>query len=175
MEDTFLEAGRLADGCDDAQWVWTPSPGVWSAAGCIAHLNQTNREYVTAIRSVLESGNPERSAATDFRYGVLERWFVKSMEPPVKIKLKAPKVFVPLAVDSKEAAMAEWQRIHLELTSLIERSEPLHLTKNKVISPAVRLLKISLGMAFALIAAHNRRHLYQAREMIGRAPRSAAT
>lgn len=62
---------------------------------------------------------------------MLERWFVKSMDPPVKIKLKAPKVFTPLVTDTREAAMAEWQRIHLELTSLIEGSDPLHHTQKQ--------------------------------------------
>ena len=111
----------------------------------------------------------------EFKYGVLERWFLKSLEPPVKMKGKAPKVFVPLTVDSRESAMAEWHRIHLDLTSLTCRSEPLHFRRVKVVSPFSRFIKISLGKAFAMIAAHNRRHLWQAGEMISRAPNSAAT
>ncbi len=69
---------------------------VWSAGGCIAHLNRT-------IRRVCESGDPERSAGTEFRYGMLERWFGKSMEPAVKIKLKTPKVFVTVQIPPKIA------------------------------------------------------------------------
>ena len=96
LEGTFLGAEMLGGGCGDAQRRWTPSPGVWFAGGCIAHLNRT-------IRRVCESGDPERSAGTEFRYGMLERWFGKSMEPAVKIKLKTPKVFVTVQIPPKIA------------------------------------------------------------------------
>ncbi len=175
LEATLLEAEKLAADCDDAQWQWTPAAAVWSAGGCIAHLNQVNRAYATAIRLVLEGGNLQQSAAMEFRYGLLERWFVKSMEPPVKMRLPAPTLFIPRRVDTREAAMSEWQRIHFELASLIQRSEPLHLSRVKVVSPANRFIKLSLGMAFALIAAHNRRHLWQARKMISAANSAAAS
>ena len=174
LENTFRDGQHLATQYSEAQWLWTPAPGVWSAAGCLEHLNQTNREYISAIRRVVESVDAERSTSAEFRYRLLERWFVKSLEPPVRIKLKAPEVFAPAAAKSRETSMAEWQRIHLELLALVEGSEPFHLARNKVTSPVSRHIRFSLGIVFRLIAAHNRRHLYQARQMTARAPSSAA-
>ncbi|MEO8130598.1 MAG: DinB family protein [Bryobacteraceae bacterium] len=174
LKDTLLEAEGLAGSCEEAGWSWKPAPGVWSAAACLAHLNQTNREYVASIRRIVIGGSPMLSDAPLFRYGLLERWFVKSMGPPVKVRLKAPKVFAPQSENSRDETMAEWRRIHLELMSLIEESARLDLRKNRVISPVSRHFQISLGMVFPLIAAHNRRHLFQARRTLEYAASSLA-
>jgi len=166
LAESSLEAEKLASDLDDGQWRWSPAAEVWPAGACIAHLNETNRLYIAAIRKMIEDRSPVPSADVSFRYGMLERWFVKSMEPPPKFKMKAPKSFVPITVPSRVEALAEWRRIHTELMTLIERADALHLSRNKVISPVNRFIKLSLGMAFALVAAHNRRHIYQAKETV---------
>jgi hypothetical protein len=163
LEASSSEVRWLAAELDETRWQTSPRQGAWSAGECIAHLNETNRKYSAAIRDTVESGSAERWAGTSFRYGMLERWFVNSLEPPPKMKVSAPKLFVPDGVSSRDEAMAEWNRIHLELIALLERSDGLHLSRDKVVSPVSRFLKLSLGISFALVAAHNRRHIYQAK------------
>ena len=82
------------------------------------------------------------------------------MKPEIAFKkgiLELLQVFTPLAVDTREGG--------LKLTSLVERSKALHLSRNKVVSPLSHFI---LEMAFALIAGQNRRHFDQALQSIGR-------
>jgi hypothetical protein len=174
LQESSSDAEKLILSMNDRQWSWSPEPGAWPPSACIEHLNQTNRLYVTAIRECLDNPAAVPSKDASLRYGLLERWFVKSLEPPVKRKWKAPRAFVPVAVASRAEALGEWNRIHADIMALMERADPFHLSRNKVTSPVTRFMKISLGMAFALMAAHNRRHLHQAKEVIGREVRRAA-
>jgi hypothetical protein len=51
------------------------------------------------------------------------------------------------------------------LKGLLQQSAGLDLRRIRVVSPVTRLLKLSLVGAFALTAAHDRRHLYQGWEV----------
>jgi hypothetical protein len=54
--------------------------------------------------------------------------------------------------------------LHLQsqLTLLAQSADGLDLARIKVPTPISRLIRLSLGMTFAQVAAHERRHLDQA-------------
>jgi hypothetical protein len=52
----------------------------------------------------------------------------------------------------------------------LERADGLDLRRVKVATPISRFLKMSLGAMFAQIAAHERRHLEQARRVREKLP-----
>jgi hypothetical protein len=60
---------------------------------------------------------------------------------------------------------AEWERTHDQFADLLKDANGLDLARIKVTSPALRLLKYGLGMGFWIWTAHDRRHLWQAREV----------
>jgi hypothetical protein len=53
----------------------------------------------------------------------------------------------------------------------IEQADGLDLKRVKVVSPISSFLKFSLGMTFAQAAAHERRHLAQARRVLAKLPK----
>lgn len=59
--------------------------GSWSVAECLDHLSSTNRVYLHAMKEpairAREQGIFRRGAAAP---GFVARWFVRTMEPPVK-------------------------------------------------------------------------------------------
>jgi hypothetical protein len=91
----------------------------------------------------------------------MSRSFVRFSGPPVKLKFKAPKVYRPPANEPKEKVLAEFVAIHDQLLELISKSNGLDLARIKV-GTVFPYLKFSLGQRFALLAAHDRRHLRQA-------------
>jgi hypothetical protein len=100
-----------------------------------------------------------------FPYGYLSRTFVRFSEPPVKLKFKAPNVYQPPSAQSKDKVVAEFIAIHDQLLELISKSNGLDLARVKVRVIPFPRLKFSLGQRFALLAAHDRRHLRQAWEV----------
>jgi hypothetical protein len=165
LESLIPRARALTAGLSPEQWTARPAPDAWSIAECLEHLNTTNRLYLPAITGKIEEGRVRGwTGDGPFRTGFLEGWFVRALEPPPRMRTKAPKAFLPARIGEPEAILAEWERQHRRLVELAQAASGLHLTRLRVTSPVSRFMKVSLLAAFHLIAAHDRRHLWQAEQ-----------
>ena len=175
IESFVPKARELCASLSTDAFVWRPSPGAWSVAECLDHLNVTNRLYVQQIEQALNASRASGLLGSGpFRMGWLERIFVGSLEPPVKLRVKAPAKFMPVPRSSADEIVAEWERTHSQLAELVRASAGLHLTKIRIPSPGTSLLKLSLFAVYHLIPAHDRRHLWQASRVVGQLPAALA-
>jgi hypothetical protein len=62
--------------------------------------------------------------------------------------------------------MAAFRAYQVQYIDRLRQASGLDLARARVSSPAARWLTMSLGSGFALMAAHERRHLWQARRVI---------
>jgi len=98
-----------------------------------------------------------------FHYGFLARTFLWVLEPPVRMRVKAPNVFQPRPRPDVQAALHAFIARHAELQDLLQLAEGLDLAAIRVTSPANGKLKLPVGAMFGILTAHARRHLWQAR------------
>ena len=169
-------AEKLAAGLSDEQFCWRPAPGVWSVCENLLHLIASGRLYLSAIDGAISHARENGfTAPGPFRYSMFDRWFVWMMEPPVRLKLRAPKNFLPPAVQPGEQVLQDFAALNQDWLRRLEEVRGLDLKRIKIPSPASARIKVSLGTTFALNAAHERRHLWQAEKSIagafGPAPR----
>lgn len=150
---------------------WQPGPGRWSMGQCLEHLNTTERAFLPRIHEAIERvrASGKRSAGPT-RIGFFMRWFIREMEPPPKRRFRTKPAFVPPSVLRKDAVLAEFTALHDQLLQYLEGVNGYDLGSVKIGSPFAPLLRYNLGAAFALIAAHDRRHLWQAREVVKQLP-----
>ena len=161
IENIKEDALELTATLDEAQFCWRPSPKSWSIGDCLAHLNLTDGLDLPSISEEIERAHKEGiTGKGPFRYGFFSRRFIRSVEPPVKLKVKAPKLYRPLPDQAKEKVVAQFISTHDRMLELLLRSNGLDLARIKVPTP-IRI-KFSLGQRFALFTAHDRRHLWQA-------------
>lgn len=166
FEAAGADARELLAGIGDAAFNWRRAPGTWSMAECLDHLNITGRKYLRALDRAIEDGRRNGLVgAGPFRYGLLEGWTVRAMDAPPMFKVKAPRAFVPASDGRRDELLAAFLALQGEFTDRLARAEGLDFAKVKARSPVSRHLKFSLGKAFAGIAAHQRRHLWQARQL----------
>lgn len=165
FEANRRDAQDLAAGLDDRQFNWRTAPGRWSIAECLAHLNITGQMYHAIIdRSIKRARAANHPfAAGPFRHGLFGKLFLRATEPPAKIKIKAPKLIAPPPEHLLAVVMPAYVSLHDQLNYRLRDANGLDLARVKVVSPFTRVLKLSLGLAFAIIAAHERRHRWQAR------------
>jgi hypothetical protein len=157
-EDALELTAPLAE----AQFNWRPSPKQWSISECLVHLNLADGLDLPALTGEIERARAAGlTGSGPFRYGFLSRRFIRWTEPPPKIRVKAPKPYRPLPDQPKEKVVTEFVWIHERLLELLSKSNGLDLARIKVPTPIPRV-KFSLGQRFALITAHDRRHLWQA-------------
>ena len=161
------DPGALVDALTDEQFNWQPAPGSWSVAQCIEHLNTTARLYLPqldeAIANAIRRGTYGEGP---FSYNVIGRFFTAAMEPPARFRVSAPKMFHPPAPRPRPAVMAAFRAYQVQFTDRLRQANGLDLARAKVRSPGAAWLRFSLGSGFALMLAHERRHLWQARNVV---------
>jgi hypothetical protein len=163
FDDNVARARALSVALDDVRFTRQPEPGRWSAATCLDHLNVTNESYVRKIRRAL-AASEKRKGRDHVGPGLLGGLFLRMMEPPVKRRLPAPKPFTPGDTRDRVAILQRFEQVHKDLKRLIDEAAEYDWSRVKMSSPASKLIRFNLAAALAIIAAHDRRHLWQAEE-----------
>lgn len=160
------DARELLAGIADPAFNWRRVPGTWSMAECLDHLNLTGRKYLRALHRAIDEGRAKNLVGDGpFRYGLMESWAVRIMDAPPMFRIKAPRAFVPAPEAPLAESLAAFVALQDEFQECLARADGLDLRRVKARSPVSRHVKFSLGKAFAGIAAHQRRHLWQARQL----------
>ena len=163
MANVKEDAQELTAALSDDQFNWRPAPGHWSISECLTHLVSVDRRSVEVLAPEIERARQAGVVASGpFRYGFFSRKFVANVEPPVRFRVKAPKEYLPAPDQSKEKVVAEFQSTCDRVIELIRAANGLDLARLKVPVPFSKFVKFSLGQRFALLTAHDRRHLWQA-------------
>ena len=166
FERLSAEADALVAPLSEAQFNWQPVPGSWSVAECIEHLNVTARLYLPNLdEGIADAIRRGLYAEGPFPYNWIGRFIAASQEPPARFKFKAPKTFHPAPNRSRHDIMAAFRAYQVQYIDRLRQANGLDLARARVSSPAGKWLRMPLGSGFALMAAHERRHLWQARRV----------
>lgn len=161
------KVGAMLGPLSQRQLSWYPSPGVWSVAQCISHLIVSGNEYKYQIEEAIKKASQERPVREDpLRYSLVGKLFINMIEPPVGRKIKTQKFLDPAIINQKNRLIEEFSEINDELIAAVQSSENLDISRIKVVLPVSKLLRFKLTDAFAFIAAHERRHIWQAENVI---------
>jgi hypothetical protein len=166
FEQIANEAKELTRGLTEAQFNWRPGPDRWSIEECLAHLTAVGMVEVEAIEKAVNEAKAKGITGTGpFEYPVWERFILRETEPPVRHQMPAPKRFVPVHGQPITGVLPTFLHVQRQFTLQIELADGLDLRRVKVPTPIAPLLKLSLGSTLAQAAAHERRHMAQARRV----------
>jgi DinB superfamily len=167
FEQVSSEADALVDSLRDEQFHWRPAPDVWSIAECLDHLNVTARVYLPKFdEGIAEATRVGAYGRGPFRSSWIGRVLIRTSEPPTRVRMKAPQLFLPAPGLPRHHVRRTLRGYQVEFVDRLNRANGLDLARARVTSPVSRWLGFSLCAAFALMAAHERRHLWQARRMV---------
>lgn len=141
--------------------------GGWSVAECLLHVAVTAEAYLPVIGEALKEGRKAgKLGEGPFQYGLLARMFLWVLEPPVRMRFKAPGIFQPRPQPDLQEALDRFVAAHLAVQKLLGEAAGLDLAAIRVTSPANEKVKLPVGAAFGVLTAHARRHLWQARRVV---------
>jgi len=169
LSDAGERATRLVNGLDENRFRARPDPSGWSAAECLAHLNLMDEAMLPRIDAAILEGqaggaDPARRYRRDL-VGWLLSW---SLEPPARMKTRTTPPFVPTSTDSRDAVLSRFMDLKAQLGRRLEAASGLDLNCLRVRSPINEKIFYNLYSAFRIIAAHERRHLWQAEQALAR-------
>lgn len=153
----------LLGGLTEDQLIWHEHARAWSIADCLNHLLVTGNESLPNIRRTMtEARSRGLLGRGPFRHGVLGNWFIRLMDAPPKIKFKVPHAYRPTLGLPVSEIVAGFFLLQQKLIQALKEAEGIDLARAKVSNPVSQWFRMSLGQEFALTAAHERRHLWQA-------------
>jgi hypothetical protein len=157
------DAERIVAPLDDEQINWSPARGAWSIAQCLDHLNVANGRYFGAMTAAVaraEAGGLTRRGP--IRSSFLGRWFVAMLEPPVRLNARAPGNIRPAGHRHKAEVWPEFVRQHTHMRASIAGWGQVDLNRAVFPNPLVGYGRLRAGTGLRIIAAHDRRHVWQA-------------
>lgn len=168
IEANKREGKAVAAGLSDARFNWRAGPEKWSIAECLQHLNLAVTKTLPAFDKAIAEGRANgRLAPGPFRYGWFSRWMVASMEPPPKRRMRTFPIFALPAGASYQSGdvLPQFDAVRDQLAERVRQADGLDLSRIRVVSPVNRLLRLPLGAYFNFVITHDRRHLWQARQV----------
>lgn len=166
VEPLRNEAHALLEGLSPKQANWRATPDQWSIAQCIDHITLTLRLYPERVRDAIEESRTRVAAgARPYREGWFSRWFVRSMEPPPRMRVRTRRSVEPPVDLDGAAVLAAFDDELTKFSDLVAAADGVSLIHGRVQSPFLKLLRFTLGQTFAINLGHARRHLWQARQV----------
>jgi len=160
------DAPGLVAGLSTDRFNWRPAPNRWSISECLGHLNVAARLFMPTFDTAIAEGRQRGLTATGpFAYPLLQRYFVRLMEPPPAVRVRTPGPFTPVYGATPDSVLNDffgWQDQFLER---LKKADGLDLRRIRAQSPVLPWVKYGLGIGFAAYLAHERRHLWQARQV----------
>ena len=168
IEAIERQADEVSQGLTDDQFFWQPDGGRrWSVAQCLDHLAAGVEVYVTTLTPVIADarrrGVPRRNPA---KPGFFGQKFVNSLEPPVKMRGKAPNKILPRPKRTRAEIMTSFHGGHAAFRRLVAECAEIDTNAVTFPNPFITFVKMKVSTALNVIPAHARRHILQARHVV---------
>lgn len=175
LNDATARAWSLVKSTDGRLFTVRPHPNSWSASECLAHLSISTELFLPVLGKALDDARKrglksDKAPKMDI-IGRVMRWF---LEPPIRQRLKTGAPFVPKSVRAKAEAFGEFSSLQNKLLEILRACRGFDLRKMKIVSPFDKRVKYNVYSAFRIVAAHERRHLWQAEQAVEALRRPAA-
>lgn len=165
FERLAAEADALVAPLSEEQFMWQPSPGSWSVAQCLDHLNATARVYLPALdEGISEAIRRGVYGEGPFKYNWLGRLSVHFSD--TRLRLKAPANVQPGQGRTRREIVAAFHAYQVQCIDRLRQANGVDLARARVRMPVSGWIRIPLGSAFALMVAHSKRHLLQAKRVM---------
>jgi hypothetical protein len=167
LDATDRAADVLVAGLSEEQLHWQPNGGKsWSIAQCLEHLATANSIYAKPIRSAIDAarqrgltrGEPSRST-------FLGEWFVRSLDVPVRRRLRAPSNTRPSSGLPRDEVLRRYHDTNQFARQLILDAAGVDVNRATFRTPFFRFSRVRIATGLRVIVAHNRRHLWQAEQV----------
>ena len=160
-------AAELAAGLNMTQLTWQPGGGErWSILECLDHLAISSEIYLDAMQPAVGDARPGSAAAVFQTAGFPSTKFVRDLEPPPRTKIRAPAKIRPRPTLNPEGILPQFLKSMDRVSALVASSSGKDLNAVRFRNPLFPVIRFTVASGFLMLAAHGRRHLWQAEQVL---------
>jgi hypothetical protein len=138
--------------------------GSWSATECLDHLARTTLSFLPAISRAIASA-PKLATNRPLRTGAIALLLIRNLEPPYRLRYKVIPELVPQETGF-EAAWSNFEKSQSQLFEAVQSAVGFAIDKVQVRCPVYARISYNVYGAFRMLAAHQRRHLWQMQQIL---------
>jgi hypothetical protein len=139
-------------------------PGSWSATECLDHLARTTLSFLPAISRAIATA-PKLATNRPLRTGTITLLLIRNLEPPYRLRYKVIPELVPQETGF-EAAWSNFEKSQSQLSEAVHAAVGFAIDKVQVRCPVYARISYNVYGAFRMLAAHQRRHLWQMQQIL---------
>lgn len=165
LDRQLARAQALVSSVDDQLLHRQPPRGGWSMLQCLQHIVLTNQAILTAMVATAPPRNAAGELDTHVAQNGVARFFLWVLEPPVRwLRVKSLPAVVPEYVPDARQVLADLEATHRQVTQLMRSLSSAEVNTIRFPDLFNPRFSHSLGVGMLIIAAHERRHLWQAEQ-----------
>lgn len=139
-------------------------PESWSTAECLDHLARTTSAFLPAISAAIAAA-PKLTSNRTLRTGTMALLLIRHLEPPYRLRYKVLSQLLPQEKDF-DAAWVAFEKSQLLLSDAVRSAAGHAIDRMSVPCPACTHVTYNAYGAFRMLAAHQRRHLWQIQQIL---------
>lgn len=169
FKEAKYDAEQFLRNLDEHTAMKRPDATTWCAVECYDHLVKTGQIYLKLVQEAMEeSGQTKNEKQGTFSTRLHVRLMIDSMEPPYTMKMNTFSDLVPerrTRLD-KKSTMQEFLKLQDDFIAFLNHYRGFDLDAVTITSPFASFLKFRIHEAVLYIQAHQRRHMWQAKQVI---------
>jgi hypothetical protein len=171
LQAQFNAAGRRAQALVESAGAklcnTRPAAESWSATECLQHLNISAEAYFPIWQQIIANAGPRKAEMnapyrTDF-WGRLLSWI---LEPPARTRSKTPLRLEPECCGAIDTVLPAFLERQERIVAALHRCRGRAIDTVRMASPVDARIRYSIWSSFLIVAAHERRHLWQAEQAV---------
>ncbi len=176
IRQLIAAANALAERYDLNQLTWQPEAGErWNILECLDHIVVSSDLYLDSMERAASDARAGGAADVFRAGGAPSTWFTRTMEPPPAKKVPAPGGFRPRPTLNPEGILPQYRKTMDRVVRLVASTSGRDLNSIRFRHPLFSPLRFTVASGLLVIAAHGRRHLWQAEQVAANADFPKAT
>jgi hypothetical protein len=165
FRDVTDQASKLLSLRSEQELSRRPQPDSWSVAECIDHVALTTRTFCPEMWAAIATA-PKLDSRRALRTSRLTRLLIRALEPPYRLRHRVLACLVPQTHDFS-LAWSGFLDSQAQLANLIHSCTGLAIDQVRIQSPACTQVSYTVYGALGILAAHQRRHMWQVERILG--------
>lgn len=136
----------------------------WSVTQCLDHLARTTLSFLPAVSQAIATA-PVLTTSRPLRTGTVAVLLIRNLEPPYRLRYRVIPQLAPQETDF-EVARSNFEKSQSQLSEAVQAAAGLAIDKVRVQCPVYARINYNVYGAFRMLAAHQRRHLWQMQQIL---------